>query len=165
MYCFFSGTAFSLRIYLTHSLFLDIHLVPHFFTFLTCDAAESKSIFKKELLSICSLAFSQSVCFPTIMNLFFLSCKCITLSEFLLSTTFFLQCFNAFFSSSDNFDGILFILVSWKKPFLTKDINISISFELLFGGIHNNFCESGKFPSDVSLHVSQRFYARQFWSI
>ena len=43
---------------------------------------------------------------------FFLSCKRIALSESLLNNTFFLQSFNAFFSSSDEFDGILFLLVS-----------------------------------------------------
>ena len=77
-----------------------------------------RSIFKIELLSICSLAFPLSVInnnkpIP-------LSCKHTTLSESLLKNTFFLQSFNAFFSSSDKFDVILFLLVSWKRPFSTK---------------------------------------------
>ena len=34
------------------------------------------------------------------------------------------------------------LLVSWNRSFSTKDINVSISFELLFGGVHND-CFSG----------------------
>ena len=112
---FFPGTAFSLTIYLVHSLLiscLDIHLVFHSFTLLICNVVGSQSIFKKELLSISSLVFSQSVCLSTIMNLFYLSCKRITLPESLLNNTYFLQYFNAFFSSCNKFDGIPLLLVS-----------------------------------------------------
>ena len=74
---FFPGTAFSLTTYLAYSLlisFLDIHLMVQSFTLLMCNIVGSQSIFKKELLSICSLPFSQSVCLSIIMNPFPWSC-------------------------------------------------------------------------------------------
>ena len=86
---FFPDIAFSLTIYLAHSLvnsFLDIHLVVHFFTLLICNVVWSQSVFKKELLSICSLAFSA------IMTRYIYKCMCIYLYVYIFICIYIYIC-------------------------------------------------------------------------
>ena len=116
---FLPGTAFSLTIYLAYSLlisFLDIHLMVQSFTLLMCNIVGSQSFFKKELLSICTLPFSQFVCLSIIMNPFPWSCQGITLSESLI-IHFFANFSALSFHLAINSMGFFFYLCPEKRPF------------------------------------------------